>query len=84
MEGFLQTLFTGAGVCGVILGFHLWKLAPELRSIWRAIDRLSRTVLLWLIAKPGVAPEIKAAAAEIIAEAEISEQHGKDREKIPP
>lgn len=84
MDEFLKALFSAAGVAGLILGFHLWKLAPELRAIWRAIDRLSRTVLLWLIARPFVAAEVKDAAATIIRECDEAEAEGKKREIIPP
>lgn len=84
METFIQALFTAGGVTGLILGYHLWKLAPELRAVWRSIDRLSRTVLLWLIAKPHVAPEVKDAAAMIISEMDQAEIEGKRREMPPP
>lgn len=84
MDQFLQTLFTAGGVTGLILGYHLIKLAPELRAIWRSVDRLSRTVLLWHISRPGVAPEVKEVAANIIQEIDTAESDGKKREVIPP
>ena len=42
MEDLLKTM-AGNGVSSAVLGFFLWKLAPEMRAIWRAIDRMKRT-----------------------------------------
>lgn len=84
MPEFFQTLATGAGVRGVLLGFHLWKLAPELRSMWRAIDRSNRARILGIIASPHTAPELKAEAAIIVREMDEEEDRAKRREIIPP
>lgn len=84
MEQFLQALGTGSGIAGIILGFHLWKLAPELRAIWRAIDRASQVRLLGIIASPHVSPEIKQEAASIVDSISLEETKAKKREVIPP
>ena len=84
MVEFIQALGTGSGVAIGILGFHLWKLAPELRAIWRAIDRANRVRLLGIVAAPHVAPELKHEAAGIMAEIDSEEESGKRRGVIPP
>lgn len=84
MEEFLKALGTGGGIAGIILGFHLWKLAPELRAIWRALDRMNTVRILGIIASPHAAPDVKEAAAEVIKNIEKEEASGKKRESVPP
>jgi hypothetical protein len=84
MEAFLQSLLTGGGVAGLILGFHLWKLAPELRAIWRAIDRRNRIDILKLAASPMLSAEAKREVACILEEMDGEEKSAKNREVIPP
>lgn len=84
MTEFLQVLGTGGGIAGVILGFHLWKIVPELRAIWRAIDRGNRVRLLGIIAAPHVAPALKEEATVIIQEISDEEERSQKREIVPP
>lgn len=81
---FMKAIFSGAGVAGLILGFHLWKLAPELRAIWRANDRRTRMETLRLIASVHVSPAIKDEAANLISEIESEEKAGQRRSLVPP
>lgn len=84
MQEFLQALFTGGGIAGLILGWHLWKLAPELRAIWRAIDRANQVRLLGIIASPHVSPALKQEATAIMEDIAKEETNAKKRETIPP
>lgn len=83
MEDLLKTM-AGNGVSSAVLGFFLWKLAPELRALWRAIDRMNTIRVLGLVASTHVAPEIKEEAARILKAVEDEEAGGKKREIIPP
>lgn len=85
MEQVIQTIYAaGGGVSGILLTIIIWKGIPELRAIWRSIDRSSRTDLLRIIAAAHVAPELKDAARDILSESEAEETAGKSREKLPP
>lgn len=84
MDEFLKTLFSAAGVCGLLLGYHLWKLAPELRAIWRALDLTNRVRLMEICIAPHVASELKEEASAMIVEIDRREAEGKSRERIPP
>lgn len=84
MPEWLQTLGVNGGICAILYGFHFWKIAPEIRAIWRSIDRMNRVRLLGYIASPRVAPEVKEEAAAIVAEIDREEARGQKREIIPP
>jgi hypothetical protein len=68
MEQFVQSLASGAGVAGVILGYYLWRLEPRLKSMEDTLARQGKIDLLRLIASPHVAPELKAEAQKMVAE----------------
>jgi NADH dehydrogenase FAD-containing subunit len=85
MEEFItKILAAGGGVSGVYFAFYLWKVVPELRAIWRALDRATKARLLGLIASPHVAPEVKDEATNIIKDTEAEEERAKKRAIIPP
>lgn len=79
---FIRTV--GGGVSGALLAFYMWKLAPELRAIWRALDRMNTVRILGIISSTHVAPELKDEAASILKTVEEEETKGKKRETIPP
>jgi hypothetical protein len=81
---FLKSLLTSAGICGLLLGYHMLKLAPELRAIWRALDRRTRIDCLRLLSIPGISKDFRQEVQAIIDEIGDEEQGGKSRERIPP
>lgn len=79
MEDFIKTLASSAGVCGLILGFHLIRILPALedlkKGVMEKLDKManamnlsSRTELLKLAASPHVHPELKEEAKRMIDE----------------
>ena len=68
MEQFIQSLASGAGVAGVILGYYLWRLEPRLKSMEDTLARQGKIDLLRLIASPHVASELKQEAEKMVAE----------------
>lgn len=81
----LGNLFSSAGVCGLILGFHLLKLVPLLEGIKAELqkhrlsyERGKRADLIRVAASPHVTPSLKQAAAEVIAEFDLAEEKERD------
>lgn len=56
------------GVTGVILAWFLWKHEPRIKAIEEAIDRMSRTLLLFLLELAHVSDAAKLQAKAIIEE----------------
>jgi hypothetical protein len=75
-----SSMFSGAGVAGVILGYYLWKLGPllegikdEIRQTRIAQERAKRADLIRITVSPHVHPGLKSEAAALIAEIDRAE-----------
>lgn len=79
---FVQTV--GGGLAGALLTFYLWKLVPEQRAIWRALDRMNTIRIMGIVASAHVSPEIKEEATRILGEIAKEEEASKRRERLPP
>lgn len=66
--GFDFAPLVNVGAIGVILAWFLWKHEPRIKAIEDALDRLSRTQLLFLIELPHVSDAAKREAKIIIQE----------------
>lgn len=77
-------MLVGGGLWALVYAYHLWKIVPEMRAIWRAIDRSNHVRILGIIASPHVSPQVKEEAAVTITEIHNEEDRGKSRAAIPP
>lgn len=78
MEEILKMLASSAGTAGIILAWHLLVVNYRLKKIDEALDRLTRTDLIRLVASPHVGADAKEAAGVILQEVDAAEA---DRKK---
>lgn len=74
MDEFIKALASGAGVAGIILGWHLFKTDGRLKAIEDALNVLAKADLVRLIASPHVAAEIKEEVTKLLREVEKQEK----------
>lgn len=79
MEEFLKPLLTNAGVAGIILAWHLLVVGKRMSMVEEALNRLTRSNLLRLVASPGISPEVKAEVAGLLEETDSAETERKKR-----
>ncbi len=68
MEGAVWGVLVQAGVPGIILGWFMWRAEVRLDRLTAALDRMNRTQLLHLMARPDVEEPVKKQAREILGE----------------
>ncbi len=71
------TPLINGGALSIILAWFLWKHEPRIKAIEEAIDRMSRTLLLFLLELAHVSDAAKLQAKAIIEEIGKAEEQRK-------